>query len=92
MKTYIATLKNGETRKITILDKVKYCCRLHSVGEDKYLDKDEILERGNDVISVDYTDEFKFYGECGIIRDHNHLFEIYRLLRNPIINLSLLEK
>lgn len=88
-KKYLITLQNGETREVLILKHPLFRCKILGEGNDKYLTLEEI-KSNNDVIWHHEKDAFRFYMKSiGAIRDENHLFEAYRILQNPIVNLTV---
>lgn len=87
---YLLTLKNKETRTIEVLKIPLYPCVLSDEGNILYKPMSE-LESNANVKFVDKNDpHYLFNDVCGIIRGETELFDIYKGLKNPIVELKVI--
>lgn len=86
---YIITLQNGDTREISILQSPVYPMQFHGDASTYYHTKQRIIGEGKRVEMADYERPLRLMEQiCGYIEDEGAMFEIYRNLRNPIVELK----
>ena len=90
---YIIKLKNGELRKFEILKTPLYPCRSKDVGETVYKTITEVDDSDGRFTLVEPIEAHFLYDEFqGLIADEGIMFSIFRSLRNPIVELKMIDE
>lgn len=88
---YHITFKNGHTADFEILQKPVYPTKSNNVGETLYKTFEQV-KANPDLTIIDMEDRHYLWNRVtGYVRDEGTLFDIYRSLRNPIVELKLIE-
>ena len=92
---YLLTLKNGETRDVTILKHPIYRCFPNDNTSAAYYTQDEIAKKYPEIVNTDKVNQEALYlhlSGVGYIADEGNLFIMYKLMRNPIVKLEKIEE